>query len=712
MKYFFYVSAICGSVIFSQVAETEKRYVKVGPLQSHFSAYGSERAWNNSYYEGLRWPADYPYQDNSVIKRTWIATKDFVDGSSYKWDHYAIYFALDYVGLSLFPMELKQSAKFLPPTVYVDGRDIHAVNADIIDEVNPDQNPDRIITNVVNTSMGLTMTRKIYVFSQQYHDNYFIKEFTFTNTGNTDWDNDIELNATLNGVRIGWGTRYSCGREGTFNIGDGQSWGKHSWVTVRGENYAEHSNEVIDESNPIVDWLRSGFSWAGQSFVNAHNNIGAPDIDNNGRLTSPHHVGSVVLHVDKSANDSTDDPKQPVFLGWHAGDTYPRVGNLQPSDELNMSKVYNMLSGNPHEGLGGTDRFDETSLGAGDDYLLHTVDPYTYHNDVGGTNVMMTYGPFDIAPGESITIVEAEGINGLSREKCDEIGQRWKLAFDTPGDNGPFILPDGSETNNKNIYKNSWVFTGKDSLLLTFGRAKRNYDLNMQIHQQPIPPTLFDVKSGGDRIYLNWEPSPSESESDFVGYKIYRAVGKADTTYTLIYIGGAGIYQFEDMTAVRGFSYYYYLVAFNDGSINSSGLANPTGPLISSRFYTRTTFPAYLKRKAGENLDDIRVVPNPFHLGATDIQYPGEKNKIMFMNIPPQCRINIYTERGDLIKAIEHTDGSGDEAWDSVTATRQLVTSGIYLASIEVTENYVDEYTGELLFQKGDSTIRKFIIIR
>jgi hypothetical protein len=47
-----------------------------------------------------------------------------------------------------------------------------------------------------------------------------------------------------------------------------------------------------------------------------------------------------------------------------------------------------------------------------------------------------------------------------------------------------------------------------------------------------------------------------------------------------------------------------------------------------------------------------------------------------------------------------------------VTATRQLVTSGIYLASIEVTENYVDEYTGELLFQKGDSTIRKFIIIR
>jgi hypothetical protein len=160
MKYYFYVSALCVGSIIGQVAETEKRYVKVGSLQSHFSAYGSERAWNNTYYEGLRWPADYPYQDNSVIKRTWIATDNFVDETNFEWDHYAIYFALDYVGLSLFPMELKQSAKFLPPTVYVDGRDIHAINADKIDEINPDQNPDRIITNVVNTSMGLTMTRK------------------------------------------------------------------------------------------------------------------------------------------------------------------------------------------------------------------------------------------------------------------------------------------------------------------------------------------------------------------------------------------------------------------------------------------------------------------------------------------------------------------------------------------------------------------------
>ena len=62
------ISLLLLSVAFSQVAETETRYVKISSLQSHFSAYGSERAWNNSYYEGLRWPADYPYQHGLLQK--------------------------------------------------------------------------------------------------------------------------------------------------------------------------------------------------------------------------------------------------------------------------------------------------------------------------------------------------------------------------------------------------------------------------------------------------------------------------------------------------------------------------------------------------------------------------------------------------------------------------------------------------------------------
>lgn len=688
--------------------ETAKRYVKVGSLQSHFSAYGSERAWNNSYYEGLIWPADYSYQDNSVIKRAWIATKDFTDPDGYYWEHYGIYFAMDYTGISLFPMELKQIAKFEPPIIYVNGIDLGAIYSNQIDSIDVNQIPDRIIVNVVNTSMGLTMTRKIYVFSQQYHDNYFIKEFTFTNTGNTDWDDEIELDGPLNDVMIGWGTRYSGGREGTWNIGDGQSWGKHSWVTKRGENYTDHYTEDITEADPIVDWIRCGFSWAGQSSKNSFNNIGGPDKSGNGRLTSPHHVGLAVLHVDKSTTDNSDDPFQPAFLGWHAGDTYPGVGDLVPSNEPNMAKLYDMLSGIPYLGLGGTDRLDETVMGPVDneDYLRHQSDPFEIHNDPGGTNVMITYGPFDIDHGESITIVEVEGISGLSREKCELIGAKWKDG------NAPYILPDGSETDDKTIYKNSWVFTGKDSLLLTFSRAKRNYDEGFNIPQSPLPPPLFDVNSGGDRIYLSWEPSPSESDLDFGGYKIFRAVGKPDTVLQELTSVEPGVTSFEDLTAMRGQPYYYYIVAFNNGLNNNSNETNPTGPLHSSRFYTCTTEPAYLKRKAGKTLKDIRVVPNPYHIAARDIQYVGDSDKIMFLNIPAKCVIKIFTERGDLVQTIVHSNGSGDESWNSVSSSRQVVVSGIYVAHFEVTEDYYDPTSGNLLYRKGDTAIRKFIVVR
>lgn len=692
------------TVLLGQVNETEKRYIRIGSLQNHFSAYGSERAWNNVYYEGLRWPADYPMQDNSIIKRTWIACQDFTDHDNYHWSKYGIYFAMSYTGSGLFPMEFKQVAKFQPPTVYVDGIDISSIYLKDIDEYDPDLPADRVITNIINTSMGLTMERKIYAFSQQYHDNYFIKEFTFTNTGNTDWDDEIELSDSLRGVRVGWGTRYSGSREGSVNVGDGQSWGKHSIVTKRGEDYPQHYLEQITEANPIVDWLRCGFSWTGQSANNAFDNIGGPNIKVDGRLTSPHHAGSVIIHVDKSATDKTDDPLQPVFNGWHAGDTYPTLGNLKPTDEPSMINLYDMLSGNPHLGKGGNERFDEVY---GD-----TRDPYTVHSDGGGTNVMMTYGPFDLALGESVTIVEAEGISGISREVCETIGQRWKLAYDSSSDNGPFELPGGTTTTNKDEFKNSWVFTGKDSILQTFSRAKRNYNSGFEIPKPPQPPILFNIQSGGDRIYLSWEASPSESDQNFAGYRLYRATGQPDTTYEMIYEGAPDVLSFEDITAIRGFSYYYYLAAYSDGSANSGAELNSTGSLESGRFYTKTNTPAFLRRKSGKKFGDIRVVPNPFHISARTLQYPGENDKIMFLDIPGQCDIKIYTERGDLIKTINHRDGSGDEAWNSITKNRQMLVSGVYIAHIEVTDDLTDAESNQVLFNKGDSEVVKFVIIR
>ena len=565
-----------------------RRYVRIGELQNHYAAYGSDRAWNNSYYEGLQWPASYPKQDNSVIRRQWIGCQEFTSGQNDYYSHFAINISESYADVAIFPVMLQQIAKFPVPDIFVNGILSNESNADEIDEIDPTILPDRIIISKVNTLMGLTITRTVYVFSQQYHNNYFIQIWNLENTGNTDYDDEIEVSSRLKGVRFSFGARYSVCREGAEAIGGNQSWGRFSWVTKRGETYSQHQGESITEVNPVADWLRCGFEFAGQNPTNSFDNLGGPYLNYGGRLAAPQHAGIAILHVDKSAKDHSDDPTQPNTLGWHAGDTYPTINSYSPAAAQAMLQVYSMISGNPYQGLGGTDRFDES-------YLSTHPDPSRVHNDNGGTNLWACYGPWDLEPGESVNIVEAEGVSGLSRAMCEQIGARWHKAYLDPSDNGPFILPDGSTTADENVYKNTWFFTGKDSILKTFGRAKRAYDAGLQIPQPPQPPPRVDIQLVKEGIRISWTPSPSELDSDFGGYKIFRAENRIDTLFQEIYSGSKGVHSFTDSNGTPRVSYFYFVSAFNDGSANSGGEYNPAGPLLSSRYYTMSTEPIIFK---------------------------------------------------------------------------------------------------------------------
>jgi hypothetical protein len=51
-----------------------------------------------------------------------------------------------------------------------------------------------------------------------------------------------------------------------------------------------------------------------------------------------------------------------------------------------------------------------------------------------------------------------------------------------------------------------------------------------------------------------------------------------------------------------------------------------------------------------------------------------------------------------LIETLNHTNTTGDELWESVTSSRQVVVSGLYIAVFETPE--------------GKKTYRKFVIIR
>ncbi len=667
-------------LIFSITFADKTTWMSIGSLHDWYSSAGCEvevgrRHVISDQQDGLRWNAQFRYQDIKAAKALWIGAKNYYDPLVEKTFNYKVVHAGPRVlddRSEFMPVEFKMYGKFDKPMVIVDGILAGRIQyMDDVDEVVDTLKADRMLYNVVNTSIGITMTRKIYAFSNPYYDNFFIYDYVFKNTGIID-KNGTVYEQTLNDVYFLWMYRYAPTREvsvyGYGYLPQSVSWG-HSVI-----------NDAMGEDPNAGDPFRCQFAWLGKHSKAGFDNIGGPWYNFDGRLGAPQYVGNVVLHADKSATDKTDDPYQPISTQYISSDA-PITSNNNQFNEQQMSEEYNfMMSGHP----------DQTHAElVGDDYAD------IVGGSPGGFSESAGFGPYQLAPGDSIHIVIAEGVSGLSRSEAFRIGDIWLNGA------GPFKLPDGSTTNDRDEYKDQWVYTGRDSILQTFARAMEVYQNDFEVPSPPPPPDLFEVKSGGDRIKLKWSNN-AESWPNFAGYRIYRAIHVPDTTYELIFECGKGtahpdiVNEYDDMTAIRGFNYYYYITSFDDGSTNN---IEPGVPLESSKFYTMTSEPAYLRRPPSNDLDGIRIVPNPYNIRARDLQFgEGGKDRLMFYNLPPECTIKIFTVRGDLITTIEHNDGSGDEEWNSITQYRQVVVSGVYIAHIETPD--------------GRSVNKKFIIIR
>ena len=434
-------------------------------------------------------------------------------------------------------------------------------------------------------------------------------------------------------------------------------------------------------------------------------------------LGSAKYMGAVALFASQSPqNYTTDDPSQPATDAYVGSDGTPMETAVSQYDEIFMGQRYHIMT----EGHLPNSQDEDVFAAIGTDGYVEDwteSSPYRDTNTGGGTSQGMGFGPYILTDGDSIRIVYAEGLGGLSWEKGREVGGNWYKYFADLPEKPELILPSGeaaSSTNEwgydvHNAYKRAWCETGRDSILQILENALDNFNSGYDIPQAPPPPDEFTVTSGGDKITLTWSDNAT-SDSHFDGYVIFRSEGTVldpKTVYRKRFecSGGADlVHEFDDTTAVRGFNYYYYIKSKDDGTQND---VEPGKPLYSSMFWTLTNTPAYLRRPAGTALEDVRVVPNPFDVRARMFQYGEDSNpdRIAFYELPPVCDVKVYTERGDLVWEKKHTDGSGDELWDSLTSSRQIVVSGVYILYVEVTED-VGTY------KKGDSVFRKFVVIR
>lgn len=725
------------------VDAAEAKWMMIGNLHNFYQAhgcepeedYGSEQQW------GLRWPAFFDHQDMQAAKGMWIAVRNFKDPLNndqlydYKVVHCGPRPRPEIEENEFMPADyrIKLIGKFQHPLVYVDGESATDLQYnDVVDAIDPDLTCDRLIQNRVNTSVGISFTRNIYGWSQQYYSDFLIYEYIFENTGIYNRTGDVmDPVPTHEGVYFHWQYRNAIAGEGTVE-GVAIDWlGRPGWGTPRDMRWGINTmNDVIGETpdSPVLESdfpdmgyvgrdefddkgeiIRAFYSWHGKhSGVNDYDNIGSPNFKgykHDGRLGAYQYVGVATLHADKSPDDRSDDQYQPSSTNFIESNS-PATRNNDQFDPARMQSEYEdyCACGHPADG--------SHAEQVGNDY------PNKFCKD-GGMSQSIAFGPYRMEPGDKIRIVLAEAAAGLARDfnidpndpndvKNDlrrKVGNDWyRVVVD--GESVNVTYPDRStgtikDEKGANEYKNLWVYTGRDSIISTFKKAISlfNDSLNLGNANPPLPPSSFEVTSLGNYIHLEWNRTDPESHPNFEGYKIYRALGSMyDSTYYLIAdlnaADGNLVGEFDDYTAIRGESYYYYIVAYDNGVNNPF---YPGVPLHSSPFYTRTNKPASLVKPPSEGLDDIVIVPNPYNIRNTSLNFTNEPNKIMFFNLPEECDIKIYTERGDLIFK-KHHRGSGDDTWNMLTSSRQIVVSGVYIVTFET--------------PKGEKTFRKLVVIR
>ncbi|MEN8193305.1 MAG: hypothetical protein ABFS12_10855 [Bacteroidota bacterium] len=673
------------STLFSQ---GRTKWLGVGSLHNWYSEFGAEieHGLFASQQYGLRWPASHPYQDMQAAKAFWIGVKNFKDADQFGGNtflHKVVHVGPRVSGANeFFPVKFEMYGKFEPPKVYVDGEESFQLSQ-AVDKINVDQPYDKMIYNEINTMVGATVKRKIYQFSQEYHDNYIIHEVTIVNTGNVDDDSEIELpNTTLEDVYLYYHYRLAISRNTRYVIGNATGWGINTMLDVRGDGL-DGQYGTDDED------LRANYAWHGYYPAKEvdYDNIGGPiwepntsgglltETDTVGRLGSAQFCGVITLHADQGVGNNSDDISQPSTTGYVGSDA-PFTSQNDPFNPVKMGEEYGLMEKGHQERHAYVVKSDGNFAEQQDNPALSSP---------GGFSNVNGYGPYTLAPGDSIRIVWAEGASGLSWNNCVSIGRDYK--------NGTIDA----------VTKNEFVMTGRDSLFETFRRAIENYNSGQgfTIPQNPLPPSAFYVDGKGDRIELSWEYDETIGPA-ISGFGLYRAREKVDSTYYLIQTASPSERTFYDTSAIRGVSYFYYIQAIGLASDNNGGGLTPSGvPLRSGRFYSQSYTTTQLKRQAAEKVSEFRVVPNPYIRGvASELTFGvDELNKIAFYNITGDCKIQVYSEMGELIWEVEHNDGSGDEFWFQTTSSNQLVVSGVYIAV--VTDN-----------ETGEKSIQKFAIIK
>jgi len=309
-------------------------------------------------------------------------------------------------------------------------------------------------------------------------------------------------------------------------------------------------------------------------------------------------------------------------------------------------------------------------------------------------------GPYDIEPGESIEWIEIFIAGQMDRNIT--------------------ILGDTIATKH-------FVEEGLKNLKENWGAAKELIENNFAVLENVPPPTPADAPMLGNEneliaepgmgvvdgieksgVYLKFNPihlgysDPITGINDVEGYKIYRSNIDVEGPWEIIdtlrvedadkFIENGKIVYF--VPAEISIPFRYAVTSFDRNGNESAIKAYTIDPIAAQALPTN-------------NLDRVRVVPNPFRQ-QSGFAETRERKRIAFINLPEKCTIRIYTLSLELIRTIEH-DGGGEETWGTNEGNDYLLTDfgmnvspGIYIYHIE----------SHVAGHEGESKVGKIFIIK
>lgn len=563
--------------------------------------------------------------------------------------------------------------------------------------------PEEMTIATFPTNLGITVTRRSYQWSYPGFRDFIIYDYVLKNTGdfvsiltsqvvpNTD-----AFQQTLEGLYVAFHSAISTDTKSTINFSGDQ----------------------------LVPIAAGGFGWQPPYtdfyYMSSDRTLFASYDYNGGREPPPH--WSWQVKPDRSwERRFGPELMSPAAFGWVLLDAAPTSGTSRSSATADVLRI-DTHKGGQFRGRDLDLEFFKPADRTPQEYyeFVTTPDLQEQLGNRGTRHNIYTfsYGPYDLAPGDSLRFILAEIAGVMDFE-----------VVNTGDPDGHF--PDSSLAA---LERNAEL--ARQAVRWGLGATVDGVPLAADAPEPPPAPDVDAVNASRGTeeaaIAVTWGTIAEETslvdgsgtvfydgQTDLDGYRVYRSrdfqyvsenedpvlrgaqwdliadVPRAD--FAQWFDGSLGRYSFVDEDVEFGRRYSYYVSAYNSDpgpwtSANGT-VVNDLPELASAdvEWYapddeTRFNRTPPTSAAAGPVSSlDVYVVPNPYVFNDAQRSFGiDDPFRIEFRNLPEEATIRIYTVSGDLVRTIQHGPDargnlSGSAVWNQKTDSGLLVAPGLYV---------------------------------